>query len=208
MNHQWLGPLFICFSLSAAAATLPNQAPNARLQTKLNALRTLSASFTQVVKTKRREVSRSAGTMALARPGRFRWQTTTPMEQWVVADGRRLWVYDVDLEQVSVKKQEKSVGGTAALFLSGYDDTVARDFDVTFIEKGKTTAFDLTAKSNKANFQEVKLEFEGAALKGIVLYDQLGQITTVTLGHIQVNPKLAPSLFQFKAPKGVDVVQQ
>src|SRR5580704_14348669 len=92
------------------------------LQTKLNAIRSMTANFNQVVKAKNREVSRSSGIMALERPGRFRWQTKSPMEQLVVADGQKMWIYDVDLEQVTVKKQGKGLGGTAALFLSGYDD--------------------------------------------------------------------------------------
>ena len=102
----WLTVLLCGQSVFAAT-------PSELLQAKLNALRTMSADFTQVVKAKRREVSHSSGTMALSRPGRFRWQTKAPMEQLVVADGKQLWIYDVDLEQVSVKKQEKSVGGTA-----------------------------------------------------------------------------------------------
>lgn len=197
----WLTVLICSSSLIAAT-------PSELLQAKLNALRTMSADFTQVVKAQRREVSHSSGSMALSRPGRFRWKTNAPMEQLVVADGKQLWIYDVDLEQVSVKKQDKSVGGTAGLFLSGYNDTVARDFDVHMSEKGNKMSFDLNAKSNKANFQRVKLVFEGSALRGIALYDQLGQLTDVTLNQVQVNPKLVASLFQFKAPRGVDVVQQ
>ncbi|KTD24750.1 outer membrane lipoprotein carrier protein [Legionella lansingensis] len=178
------------------------------LQTKLNGIRSLSANFSQVVKAKKRELSRSSGTMALERPGRFRWQTKDPMEQLVVADGEQLWVYDVDLEQVTVKKQEKGVGGTAALFLSGYDDTVTRDFDVTATTKGKTQIYDLHSKSPKANFQRVKLIFAGDILTGIEMYDQLGQHTIVNLKNVKTNPKLASTLFKFKPPKGTDVVKQ
>ncbi|KTC84200.1 outer membrane lipoprotein chaperone LolA [Legionella brunensis] len=178
------------------------------LQTKLNAIRSLSANFSQTVKAKERELSSSSGTMALERPGRFRWQTKDPMEQLVIADGERLWVYDVDLEQVTVKKQEKGVGGTAALFLSGYDNTVTRDFDVTATTKGKTQLYDLHSKSNKANFQRVKLIFEGDTLSGIEMYDQLGQHTIVKLKNVKTNLKLATTLFKFKPPKGTDVVQQ
>lgn len=178
------------------------------LQAKLNAIRTMSASFNQVVNAKKREISRSSGTMALLRPGHFRWQTKKPMEQLVVADGDHLWIYDVDLEQVTVRKQEKGIGGTAALFLSGYDDTVARDFDVTRQQEGNNDYFDLHAKSNKANFQRVKLIFVGNELHGLELFDQLGQRTVVTLSNIKNNPKLASTLFQFKPPKGVDVVRQ
>lgn len=178
------------------------------LQSKLNAIRTMTAQFKQVVKAKSREVSRSSGTMALERPGRFRWQTIDPMEQLVVADGKNMWVYDVDLEQVTVKKQEKGLGGTAALFLSGYDDSVTRDFEVTQETKGKVFAFDLKSKSAKENFQRIKLVFTEDNLTGLELYDQLGQVTTVKLNQIKSNPKLAAKLFQFKPPKGVDVVEQ
>lgn len=198
---------FFCVS-TLYADNGPSQGASDVLQSKLNALHTLSANFNQVVKTKKREVSRSSGKMALSRPGHFRWQTQKPMEQIVVADGKRLWVYDVELEQVSVKKQEKNLGGTAALFLSGYDNTVAKDFDVQMHEEGRKSTFDLKAKSNKANFQKVTLIFNGSALQGIILYDQLGQITNVSLAQVQVNPKLSESLFKFKAPKGVDIVEQ
>ncbi|WP_133126906.1 outer membrane lipoprotein chaperone LolA [Legionella nagasakiensis] len=178
------------------------------LQEKLNSIKTMSADFSQVVKAKKRKVSSSSGTMAMERPGRFRWQTKSPMPQLVVADGERLWVYDVDLEQVTVRKQEKGIGGTAALFLSGYNDTVARDFEVTAGKKGNMEYFDLHAKSNKANFQQVKLVFAGKTLNGIELFDQLGQHTKVRLSRIKTNQKLAANLFKFKIPKGVDVVKQ
>lgn len=178
------------------------------LQSKLNAIRSMTANFSQIVKAKQKEVSRSSGTMALERPGRFRWQTQEPMEQLIVADGQKMWVYDVDLEQVTVKKQEKGLGGTAALFLSGYDDTVTRDFDVTQNTAGKVNVFDLKAKSSKANFQRIKIMFTQDKMTGLELHDQLGQVTQVKLVQIKSNPQLPAKLFQFKPPKGVDVVKQ
>lgn len=198
----------ILILLFCCSGNLFSQTAGELVQSKLNAIRTMTANFNQVVKAKKREVSRSSGSMALERPGRFRWQTKEPMEQLVVADGQKMWVYDTDLEQVTVKKQEKGLGGTAALFLSGYDDTVTRDFDVTQKSEGKLMIFDLKSKSSKANFQRIKLMFTQDALTGLELYDQLGQITSVKLLQIKANPKLPPKLFQFKPPKGVDVVQQ
>ena len=197
--------LLLLFGFSTS---LFSQTNGELLQNKLNAIRSMTAEFKQVVKAKQRKVSSSAGTMALERPGRFRWQTKTPMEQLVIADGQKMWVYDVDLEQVSVKKQEKSLGGTAALFLSGYDNNVAKDFEVTEQTQGTTMIFDLKSKSAKANFQRIKLIFNAENLTGLEFYDQLGQVTSVTLGQIKLNPQLASKLFQFKPPKGVDVVQQ
>lgn len=179
-----------------------------QLQIKLNKIRTMSASFVQVVRAKKRQVSHSTGTMALSRPGRFRWQTKTPMAQLVVADGQRLWVYDEDLDQVTVKKQDKGLGGTAALFLSGYGDTVTRDFKVTERAYGNTAFYDLRSKSTKAHFLRLKLTFVGGELRAMVFFDQLGQQTDVTLNHVKTNLSLAGALFRFKAPKGVDVVEQ
>lgn len=199
--------MFIALLLSISTSAFC-QAPGDLLQTKLNDIRTMTATFKQTVKAKHRVVSRSSGTMALQRPGRFRWQTVQPMTQLMVADGQRIWVYDKDLEQVTVKKQSKGLGGTAALFLSGYDDTVTRDFNVTQSGMGNELVFDLKSKSPKASFQRIKLIFRQNLLTGLELYDQLGQVTTVQLSQIKLNPKLASHLFQFKTPKGVDVVRQ
>ena len=138
--------LIALFSFSSC---LFSQSAGELLQEKLNAIKSMTAQFNQIVKAKKREISRSSGTMALQRPGKFRWETKDPMEQLVVADGKKMWVYDVDLEQVTVKKQEKGLGGTAALFLSGYDDTVTRDFNVSQQVSGKTITFDLKSKSSK-----------------------------------------------------------
>lgn len=198
----------ILFILLFHGAQVHCDAVSDALQTRLNAIRTMSATFHQVVSAKQREISSSTGTMALSRPGHFRWQTLKPMAQTVIADGQHLWVYDVDLEQVTVKKQDKGLGGTAALFLSGYNDSVTKDFDVTVKRHGNSDCFDLNAKSSKANFQRVKLTFKGTALSHIELFDQLGQYTDVSLGKIKTNPTLSPTLFQFKMPKGVDVVEQ
>jgi outer membrane lipoprotein carrier protein len=198
--------MIIMTALWAQAAF--SQSASEEVQAKLNAIHTMSADFKQVVKAGRREVSNSYGVMALLRPGHFRWQTKSPLAQLVVADSKSLWVYDIDLEQVTVKKQEKGVGGTPALFLSGYNDTVARDFNVTSSVNGKNATYDLHAKSPKENYQEVKLTFNGELLTNIELFDQLGQHTMVRLTKIKNNPKLAKDLFEFKPPKGVDVVQQ
>lgn len=181
---------------------------SATLQTKLNFIRTMSADFHQTVEAKHRALSSSSGTMALARPGRFRWQTIKPLAQVVVADGRRLWIYDTDLEQVTVKSQGSGLGGTAGLFLSGYNETVSKDFDVTMKQTNHSILFHLQAKSSKASFQQVTLLFEGATLNTIELLDQLGQHTHVHLQRIKINSTIPAHLFQFKPPKGADVVTQ
>jgi outer membrane lipoprotein carrier protein len=196
----------ILISLTWSLAYADTVTINDALRVKLNAMHTMSASFKQIVKSRQRTIASSNGSMALSRPGKFRWQTKHPMQQLVIADGKHLWVYDVDLEQVSVKKQDKGLGGTAALFLSGYNDNITQDFIINANHEG--TIFDLVAKSKKENFQRVKLSFNGDQLDGLELFDQLGQHTFVHLSNVKLNPKLNETLFQFKTPKGVDVVEQ
>ncbi len=198
----------LLLSLCCYSAFALSETSSEALQNKLNALSTMTADFKQIVKAKQKIVSRSSGTMALQRPGRFRWKTVDPMAQLIVADGQKMWIYDVELEQVTVKKQDKGLGGTAALFLSGYDNQVSKDFDVTEKAEGKDTVFDLKAKAPKENFQRIKLIFSKDQLTGLELYDQLGQVTYVALSQIKSNNKLSTQLFQFKPPKGVDVVKQ
>ena len=196
--------LIFVFVMQAAIAETAAQS----VQRKLNAIRSMSAGFSQIIRAKNRTVSQSTGNMALQRPGKFRWDTKTPMEQLVVADSRQIWVYDVDLEQVTVKKQSKGIGGTPGLFLGGYTNTVTRDFIVSETHKGQRVQYDLRSKSARDNFQRIKLDFNGEVLDVIELFDQLGQHTTVQLSHPQINPQLSVNLFFFKPPNGVDVVEQ
>lgn len=184
------------------------------LQAKLNAIKSMTASFKEVVKAGKREVSNSRGVMALDRPGRFRWETKSPLSQLVVLDGKKLWIYDKDLEQVTVKNQENGLGGTAALFLSRANDTIFRDFNVIKLDRNKdeqnanTLLFELVAKNQKENFQRLRLGFLSEKLISLEFFDQLGQHTKVNFSQVKENLSLANTLFQFKPPKGVDVVRQ
>ena len=199
---------FLLLFLCCCSNVVSSETAGELLHKQLNAMATMTAHFNQVVNVKKKAVSRSSGTMALHRPGRFRWKTTDPMEQLIVADGQKIWIYDVALEQVTVKKQERNLGGTAALFLSGYDGEITKDFEVTRRDLGKNTLFDLKAKATKENFQRIKLQFNQDQLTQLTLYDQLGQTTYVTLSAIKINRKISAKLFQFTPPQGVDVVKQ
>ncbi|MDF1758289.1 MAG: outer membrane lipoprotein chaperone LolA [Legionellaceae bacterium] len=178
------------------------------LQKRLNAIKTMQASFKQVVSAKKQDTANSSGSMALSRPNHFRWQTKKPMPQLLIADGKKLWMYDEELEQVSVRKQSKNIGGAAAIFLGDDNNIVQRDFYVTMKKNNKKDYYDLRARGSKASFERVKLVFDGEMLKIIELYDQLGQHTKVYLEKVKINSKLSPSLFAFIVPKGTDVVSQ
>src|SRR3990167_5239597 len=102
----------IIFVIVFASGVATGEDAGDLLQKKLNTLQSMRANFTQVIYVKQREISHSDGNMALQRPGHFRWQTKNPMAQIIVADGKKIWIYDVDLEQVTVKDQNKNLGET------------------------------------------------------------------------------------------------
>lgn len=196
------------FSIGTQAYASSESLAAQHLQQRLQAMKTYSASFEQKIVGKKRILSQSHGAMALQRPGKFIWNTISPMKQRVVADGQKIWIYDVELEQVTVKNQEQGMGGTPGLFLSGSTANVLADFKINEIIKGSQIQYVLQARSSKDNFQQVRLQFEVNHLSDIELFDQLGQHTVVHLSHVKMNPVLSTKLFTFKVPKGVDVVHQ
>lgn len=208
MHSPTAGRLKMFFLISCFCPLVFSQSATDAVQAKLNGITSMTAHFNQVITAGKREVAHSSGNMAILRPGCFRWQTLKPMEQLIIADGKRLWVYDTDLEQVTVKKQEDTLGGTPALFLSTYKNTVTRDFTVQVLKDGPVKAYALLAKSPKENYQKLILTFKDNSLAVIEFFDQLGQHTTIQLSQVSRNPVLQPSLFRFHPPKGTDVVEQ
>lgn len=193
-----------------ALASLPLYAEtNAEyLQAKLNNIKTMQASFTQVINAKKSSPAKSYGKMALAKPNHFFWKTLKPMPQLFIADGERLWIYDEELEQVSVRVQGKNLSGAAAIFLGDKNTNLQKDFDVKINKSKSSDSFDLHAKSNHVSFKRVGLVFVGDTIKQIDLYDELGQHTQVLFANVKLNSKLSPNLFKFIVPKGTDVVRQ
>lgn len=196
---------FICFC--AAQCAYADTMSDA-LWDKLSAIKSMQASFSQKIYAKNRELSQSSGDMAFVRPEQFRWQTKKPMEQLLIADGSKIWIYDVLLEQVTVKQQTESMGAAAGLFLSNDKSRLTHDFQVKSEDQGRTEIFKLKALEKQANIQNMTLRFEGARLESMDLYDQLGQHTAVVFSQVNINMVLSDKLFQFTPPTGVDVVEQ
>ncbi|MDF1827419.1 MAG: outer membrane lipoprotein chaperone LolA [Legionellaceae bacterium] len=175
---------------------------------KLSHIRAMKASFSQQIYAKQRVLTQSSGHMAFVRPRQFRWETTQPMEQLLIADGKKIWMYDVDLEQVTVKPQTESMGAAAGLFLSEKKANLTSDFLVNSEHDGQQDVFILKARGKQANIQRMVLRFAGDVLDSMDLYDQLGQRTAVRFNQAKINVVLPGHLFQFTPPAGVDVVQQ
>lgn len=201
ISSAWFG-----ISNGAFAVTKDTQ----QLQDLLASIKTMQANFTQVVRQGQRIVQRSQGSLAISRPGRFRWSSTQPIHQLIVADGKSIWIYDQDLAQVTVKPMNKGMKGTPALFLSGYDLSISRYFYVK-AEAGTQAGevnFTLSPKSKtEGMFSYVWLHFIGKKLQYMQLIDHLGQTVETHFSQVRVNSQLSSGLFQFKMPQGVEVVQ-
>lgn len=148
-----------------------------------------------------------SGTMSLKRPNNFRWNITSPSEQLIVTNGSHLWVYDKDLEQVTRQNTDNQVGNTPALLLSGDPSKISKNFKITQ-PNGNKNYYVLYPKSSNANFKNLAISFSGGKPVMMVLNDSLGQVTSIKFTNVKMNPSIANSQFNFKAPAGVDVINQ
>ena len=197
----------ICVFLFCVASSFAQTADD-NLQSKLSNIKTIQANYTQIVHVNRRTDIRSSGKMALAKPRHFLWHTLNPTVQWLIADGKRIWLYEPALEQVSVKSQARGVGGAVGIFLSENTKSLSKSFKITQENKDNKTYFVLNAKSAQAGFKQVTLTFDSARWVGLSFVDSLGQQTTINFTAVKINQNLPARLFQFKRPKGVDLVSQ
>lgn len=149
----------------------------------------------------------SRGTLLMQRPGKFRWDYRLPYEQQIIADGKQLWIYDVDLEQVIVKPLDKALGDTPALLLSGGGE-VAQRFDLKELpERGDGLLWvELLPKQADTGFTMVELGFDQQYLRSMALVDGFEQITKLVFDNVEIGITLPADTFAFVPPKGVDVI--
>jgi len=201
-----LALLVSAWSVGAAA----NDAGLQRVQRFLTGMQGLQAQFHQTLADSKGAVTaESNGTLAISRPNRFRWDYTDPYKQLIVSDGSRIWLYDTDLEQVTVRRLDDSISATPAMLLSG-EGNLADNFTVTQTAQDDATPpiqwVQLEPKSKDTDFKWVRLGFAGEDLKYMQLGDKLGQKTLLEFSHFERNPKLDPARFTFKVPPGADVI--
>jgi outer membrane lipoprotein carrier protein len=179
----------------------------AKLDRFLDGLKTMEAGFIQTLLDPRGElIEESRGSLRLSRPSRFRLQYTNPYEQLYVADGKKIWMYDRDLEQVTVKPQSNALGSTPAMLLST-TEPLKNSFSIT--ELGAHEGFqwlELKPLAGDSNFDFVRLALEGDVLRAMEMVDGFGQTTRLYFETVERNPMLAKETFRFEPPPGVDVI--
>ena len=184
-----------------------------KLHQFLESTKTLRAGFTQIVVAKNgTRPQQSSGVMIFSRPGKFRWQIEKPYSQLLVSDGEKVWIYDPDLRQVTVKKVGNALGGTPAALLageSGGKSTLEKSF--TLREAGEREGLEwveAVPKSQESGFEKLRLGFAGNDLKAMELFDNFGQATSLYFSNLERNLVVAASLLSFKPPAGVDVISE
>jgi len=178
-----------------------------RLQAFFNEVQSLQGDFTQTVYDQQMNVKDNAqGAFALRRPGKFHWNYEKPYRQLIVANGEKVWIYDSELQQVTVKKLDEAAGSTPAQLLSS-SESLERNFTIDEIGVDQGLEWvELTPRDKDTSFEQVKLGFDQRDLRVMELKDSFGQTTRLEFSHLLHNPRLAASLFEFTPPRGVDVV--
>ena len=208
ISHALLSSLAAVAGASAqeSGETVDDATGLAALEAFLADVRSLTGEFEQQIWTAdHRLLQTETGTLALERPNRFRWTYREPTELTVVADGTKLWIYDVELAQVTVAPFDDTLLTSPAMLLSG-DRSVREGFTVAqSYEQDGLDWIKLTPKAGGADFTSVLIGFDGTAPKRIDLVDGLNQVTRITLDKVVVNPELDDATFELEVPEGVDV---
>jgi len=198
----------LAFSVFAFSPLLHAGEGQQRLEVYLNELTTIKAAFVQTLNNAAGElIEKSEGIMAVQRPGMFRLQYQNPYEQLYVADGKNIWFYDRDLEQVTVRPQSDALGSTPALLLSTVEP-LETNFEIREVGLKHEGLYwlELNPKDPDSNFDFVKQAMDGNILRAMEMVDGFGQSTRLDFDPTTRNPELAAEVFQFTPPPGVDVI--
>lgn len=190
------------------------------LESFVKNVKTGRADFTQVVTSPAKEgqaprVKTSSGTFEFSRPSRFKFAYSKPFEQTIVADGQTLWLFDVDLNQVTARKQAQTLGSTPAALIAAAPNLQALQADFTLADApdvGGMQWVSATPKAKDGQLQTVRVGFLGsdktASLAALEIVDSFGQRSVLTFSKFEVNPRLSADAFDFKPPKGADLIRQ
>ena len=203
LRGPWIILLALLLCSSATAAGGPE-----RLQDYLRGLKSLVSDFRQItLNADGGRALESRGTFYLRRPGRFRWEYRRPVRQVIVADGKRVWLHDLELDQVSHQSQAKALGGTPTQLLVT-EGPIDRLFRVTPWDAGDDREWvELRPKAKDTQVVRIRIGFIGKRLDTLVMEDSFGQLTRFVFTGTKRNSRLDEDLFRFDASAVVDFLQ-
>ncbi len=169
----------------------------------------LSADYSQTVMDQRMRVQRSmTGQLWVLRPGKFRWDYAQPYQQHIVADGERVWFYDVDLEQVNIKSQAETMGSTPTILLSDATE-LEKQFEILSVSReDQKTWFELIPKKRDSGFDALYIAMQGGVIAHMELKDSFGQLTRLDFENVRLDQPVDMSRFKLEIPDGVDVLDE
>ncbi len=198
---------FLVFLFLVLCAPNSNATSLERFQSYLRTTQAARADFQQKVFDKTgKVVQESRGSFSFLRPGRFRWSYAQPYAQLIVGDGARVWIYDEDLNQVTVRAMARALGSTPAALLAGAAD-VERAFELS--DAGSHDGLEwLEAKprEKESGFERIRLGMSASGVEAMELVDHFGQTTVLRFSNMVRNPQFDAGTFRFTPPKGVDVL--
>jgi len=196
---------FLVFALVFASAA--QAASIERFQAFVRTTQSARAEFEQKVYDRDRKlIQASKGSFEFLRPGRFRWAYDAPAAQLIVGDGERVWIYDEELNQVTVRRLSRAIGSTPAALLAG-SANLEQAFE--FSEAGARDGLEwleARPREREAGFETIRLGLGVAGVEAMELTDHFGQITTLRFSNLVRNPRIDPASFRFQPPKGADVL--
>jgi outer membrane lipoprotein carrier protein len=179
------------------------------LQAFLDGFKSMEANFIQKLINENSEVLETTeGTLRLQQPRKFYWSYTTPYTQKIISNGEVIWVYDEDLEQLTIRNMGNAIDETPAGVILGKKDVNEHFIQV---DMGNIEGFDwieLSPKNQDAQYKNIRLGFDKTKLGMMVILDNLGQTTRIDFSDVKKNTELPASLFEFEAPEGVDVIDE
>jgi outer membrane lipoprotein carrier protein len=186
------------------------------LENFVKTVKTGRADFTQVVTSPPKagqapRVKTSTGSFEFSRPSQFKFVYKKPFEQTIVADGQTLWLYDLDLNQVTTRKQAQVLNATPAALIATASDLKSLQADFALAnapDKDGQQWVVATPKSKEGQVQDVRIGFKGGQLATLEILDSFGQNSRMGFSGLQINPALEANTFVFKPPFGADVVKQ
>lgn len=180
-----------------------------RLSELLGKAQTMTGRFSQLtLDGSGTRLQEAGGEMALKRPGLLRWHTDAPMEQLLVSNGEKVWLYDPDLQQVTIQPMDQRMSHTPALLLSGDVSKIGENFDISYKEGGSVVDFILKPKAKDTLFDTLRLSFRNGVINDMQLIDSIGQRTNILFLGVKMNQPLDGAQFIFTVPQGADVIQE
>jgi len=198
------------FFIALIFSGITNSYANAELDKVIKNFQSLEAQFEQHLLDETGQLTEiSQGNVAIQRPKKFRWDYHTPYEQLIIADGERVWVYDKDLEQVTVKNLDDALRNTPAFLLKSTTTSITKDFTVKVLKSEQGSQhYQLTPKDKQAPFARIELVIKAKqVIEKLILKDKFEQTTIIQFTQPHMNRDIEAGFFIFTPPAGTDIIE-